>query len=278
MALLSYVVLQFKKWKNNICVILSFILLLILCMTVTKEYIEYAESMEFTIGVFEPFILMFTQKYALISITLIFLLLFHDVPFLDSNTPYALIRGKRAIWVLGQLLYIFLSVIIFITFALTACICIGFRFAYLGNIWSETAWFTANGGALNQSSPIPLILIQKTTQFYSVLWIYILTILSVTVITFVLFIFNLWKGKYYGLGAVAVLIFSGYITILEKLKESGLWFSVIGHANLAYHSFDKGGQTPTVMHSVILMLAIIAVCCIGAWYISKEYVFFREVK
>lgn len=276
MELLIYPILQLKKWKNNVSVILSFILLIILCLTVTDEYVQYAKSMGFTIGIFEPFILMFTQKFALISITLIFLLIFNDVPFLDRSTPYSLIRGSRLSWVLGQLIYVFITVIIFITTALIMCALSGFALAYPGNVWSQTAWYSANGGALNQSAPIPMVLIENTTPFYSVICIYILTLLSVNVITSALFVFNLWKGKYYGLGAVTILIFSGYITSLGVLSKKGLWFSIIAHSNLALHSFGEEINKPTVIHSVVLMLIISAVLYYIAWRISKKYPFFQE--
>ena len=94
MASFVFAWMQIKKWKRNPRVICAFLVLLLLCLTMTSEYVDYSKEIGLSIQVFEPFILMFTQRYSLLFIMLILLLLYQDVPFIDDCTPYLLIRKR----------------------------------------------------------------------------------------------------------------------------------------------------------------------------------------
>ena len=107
MASFVFAWMQIKKWKRNPRVICAFLVLLLLCLTMTSEYVDYSKEIGLSIQVFEPFILMFTQRYSLLFIMLILLLLYQDVPFIDDCTPYLLIRKTRFSWAMGQILYMF---------------------------------------------------------------------------------------------------------------------------------------------------------------------------
>ena len=50
--------MQIKKWKRNPRVICAFLVLLLLCLTMTSEYVDYSKEIGLSIQVFEPFILM----------------------------------------------------------------------------------------------------------------------------------------------------------------------------------------------------------------------------
>ena len=118
MASFVFAWMQIKKWKRNPRVICAFLVLLLLCLTMTSEYVDYSKEIGLSIQVFEPFILMFTQRYSLLFIMLILLLLYQDVPFIDDCTPYLLIRKTRFSWAMGQILYICFSTLLILIFAL----------------------------------------------------------------------------------------------------------------------------------------------------------------
>ena len=168
MASFVFAWMQIKKWKRNPRVICAFLVLLLLCLTMTSEYVDYSKEIGLSIQVFEPFILMFTQRYSLLFIMLILLLLYQDVPFIDDCTPYLLIRKTRFSWAMGQILYICFSTLLILIFALLVCVLSGFSVGYFQNIWSDTAWFTAYGGALNESAPIEITLIENLNPYVSV--------------------------------------------------------------------------------------------------------------
>lgn len=271
---LTYI--QLKKWKWNIKIILAFVLLFLLCVTLTSEYVNFSREMDMPIHIFEPFILMFSYKYVLVFITLIFLLLYQDVPFIDDSTPYSLSRTNRMKWALSQNMYILVSTFMLMLFAFIVSIITGFSMAYVDNIWSETARFAAYGGAMNQSGHIPLKLIKNLTPYQSVAFIFLLFFLTTLLLNTTLFTLNLWKGKYFGVGAVAGVILIGYIVSVDPfLSEKFGWFSIVGHTDLtAHHLSNTGGTQPTVWQSSLLIITFILLLNMWAIKIAKRFNFF----
>ena len=137
MASCVFALMQIKRWKHNPRIICTFVVLFFLCLTMTSEYVEYSKEIGLSIQIFEPFILMFTQKYALLFIMLDFLLLYQDIPFINDSTPYLLVRKNRLSWAIGQILYICISTVIILLFALVVCMLSGISVSYFQNIWSE---------------------------------------------------------------------------------------------------------------------------------------------
>ena len=117
-----FALMQIKRWKHNPRIICTFVVLFFLCLTMTSEYVGYSEEIGLPIQIFEPFILMFTQKYSLLVIMLVFLLLYQDVPFINECTPYLLVRKNRLTWAIGQIQYICISTLAILLFALVVCI------------------------------------------------------------------------------------------------------------------------------------------------------------
>ena len=254
MASFVFAWMQIKKWKRNPRVICAFLVLLLLCLTMTSEYVDYSKEIGLSIQVFEPFILMFTQRYSLLFIMLILLLLYQDVPFIDDCTPYLLIRKTRFSW---------------------AMVLSGFSVGYFQNIWSDTAWFTAYGGALNESAPIEITLIENLNPYVSVACIMALFFFGTLALNTILFSLNLWKGKFVGLCVVASLIFMGYLFSADLiLKEWSGWLSIACHVNLAQHQLTGTGSDPKIGQSILLLLSISL--CSFAWTckLAKNFNFF----
>ena len=235
MASFVFAWMQIKKWKRNPRVICAFLVLLLLCLTMTSEYVDYSKEIGLSIQVFEPFILMFTQRYSLLFIMPILLLLF----------------------------------------ALLVCVLSGFSVGYFQNIWSDTAWFTAYGGALNESAPIEITLIENLNPYVSVACIMALFFFGTLALNTILFSLNLWKGKFVGLCVVASLIFMGYLFSADLiLKEWSGWLSIACHVNLAQHQLTGTGSDPKIGQSILLLLSISL--CSFAWTckLAKNFNFF----
>lgn len=279
MASFVFALMQIKKWKRNPRVICAFAVLLLLCLTMTGEYVGYSEEIGLSIQVFEPFILMFTQRYALLFIMLIFLLLYQDVPFIDNCTPYLLIRKNRVAWALGQILYICISTLVILLFALAACTLSGFSVGYFQNIWSDTALFTAYGGALNESAPIELTVIENSDPYTSVACIIVLFFLGTLALNMILFALNLWKGKFVGLCVISGMIFVGYLFSADLLlQEWSGWVSIAYHVNFAQHQLADTGNAPRLADSVIVLLLISVGSFLWVCKLIGNYNFFTGEK
>lgn len=268
-----FAVYDLRKWRKNPRIIVVFSLLLILCLTLTDEYVSYAVGMGMPIQVFEPFIIVFTGKYTMIYLSLLILMAFNDVPFLEVGLPYYLIRSNRKSWVLGQLLYILISSFIVIGFAMAVCLIAGIANAFAGNMWSEAAVFVANGGALDKVEPISLEMLINSLPLTTAASIYGLILLYTLFIGCVMFVANLFKSKYVGTLVVGVMIFIGYISAVQWLGPKFAWASILVHANYASHSFLEIGALPRVSDSYLLFSVMILVLVVASYYKSRTYQF-----
>lgn len=270
-----FALMQIKRWKHNPRIICTFVVLFFLCLTMTSEYVGYSEEIGLPIQIFEPFILMFTQKYSLLVIMLVFLLLYQDVPFINECTPYLLVRKNRLTWAIGQIQYICISTLAILLFALVVCMLSGISASYFQNKWSDTALFTAYGGALNESAPVDMALIENLNPYISVVYIITLFFVGTLTLNMILFSFNLWKGKFVGLCVISGMIFIGYLFSAELIfKEWSPWLSIAYHVNLAEHKFSDIGTAPKISDSILILLLISICSFLWVCRLARKYNFF----
>ena len=134
---------------------------------------------------------------------------------------------------------------------------------------------TAYGGALNESAPIEITLIENLNPYVSVACIMALFFFGTLALNTILFSLNLWKGKFVGLCVVASLIFMGYLFSADLiLKEWSGWLSIACHVNLAQHQLTGTGSDPKIGQSILLLLSISL--CSFAWTckLAKNFNFF----
>lgn len=100
---------NFRLWKGNVRIISTFILAFILCFLLTDKLIGFAVEQETSMQAVEAFVLTFGDSNSILLTSLLLLLLFGDVPFITTATPFFLIRENRKTWVMGQVVYIILQ-------------------------------------------------------------------------------------------------------------------------------------------------------------------------
>ena len=84
-----------------------------LCLMLSDQMLTRAQTYEAAIQIFEPFIWTFGDTQSVLLSTLLLLVLFADMPFIDQAAPYRLVRTTREIWLAGQVVYVALSVIVY---------------------------------------------------------------------------------------------------------------------------------------------------------------------
>ena len=89
---------NFRMWKKNMRVIAAFLLAFILCFMLTDKLVLFAREQETTMQLVEPFIWTFGDGNSILLGSMLFLLLFGDLPFITTATPFFLIRENRKIW------------------------------------------------------------------------------------------------------------------------------------------------------------------------------------
>ena len=74
-------------------------------MLLTDNAIRFSYEYNTIIQVIEPFVWTFGDSNSILLASLLLILLFSDMPFLDAGVPYFLMRTSRLKWLMGQTLY-----------------------------------------------------------------------------------------------------------------------------------------------------------------------------
>ena len=143
-AVVSY---DFRYWRRNPRIIITFGLAFVLCFLLTDKAVQFAKEHNTTMQIGEAFIWTFGDSDSILLVSLLMILLFTDMPFISSGTPFFLMRIDRKKWITGQLIYTVLATTIFLLFVLLSTMLVCVRQSYIGNIWSETAAILGYSGA-----------------------------------------------------------------------------------------------------------------------------------
>lgn len=197
---------NFSGWRKNPRIWLTFVLALILCLMLSDQILTQAIRYETIVQMFEPFIWTYGDATSLMLSSLLLILIFADMPFINQATPYWLIRTKRSVWLAGQILYVVITTVIYNLFLLIVLGLMAAPFSYVGNVWSETAAMLGYGGGEQITVPVSIKTMQISTPYSCAVTVFGLMLLySLFVVTLVLFL-NLAVGKMAGvMGAFATM-------------------------------------------------------------------------
>ena len=107
---------NFSDWDKNPRIWMTFALGFVLCLMLTNQILEQAQTFQTPVQMFEPLIWTFGDAQSVMLSSLLLLLLFADMPFVNQMTPYWLIRTKRSVWMASQILYVILSTCLYTVF------------------------------------------------------------------------------------------------------------------------------------------------------------------
>ena len=265
---LSVASYNFLRWHKNARVVTAFLLDFILCYLLTDKAVQFAVERDTTMQIFEAFIWTFGDSNAILLVSLLLLILFADMPFITTATPFYLMRTTRRVWVVGQVV-------------------LTMQNAFTGNRWSRTAAalaYSGSGKELNLPSAVKAIEMSRPWQ--SMLWVLALMLLYTLVMVLVMLLFNIWKGQIAGIAAV--ISFSCYGLLLNpdnikkvlhlpdqlsyKARVLVGWISPLNQATFYMHNFGYD-KLPTLGQTVAIGLALLAVLLILTICAIRRYAF-----
>lgn len=243
---------DFRMWRGNIRVLLTFLLAFIFCFLLSDKAASFAYSVKATMQAFEPFIWTFGDANSVLMISLLLVLLFADIPYLDAGAPYYLVRMRRRTWALGQVVYVLLATLIYVAFIFTVTTVICMKNSFIGNMWSETAAILGYSGA---GSRIVLPALVKTLEmsrpYPCAVAVFALMAGYTLVLSLLMLLAKLRRGK--AAGIIAAFVFSLYGFLLNpeliktvfrvsdgdmyKANVAVGWLSPLNHATYHMHSF-----------------------------------------
>ncbi len=271
--------LHFGRWRRNPRVILSFLLAAVLSFLLTEKVVTFAIEQGCTLQIFEPFVWVFGDGISILLISLILILLFADMPFLDGSVPYYLIRIRVRTWVLGQMLYLILATLIYLIWILGITMLFAAPQSFSGNLWSPTA---ALLGYSDYSDVLSIPAVMKTFElsrpYACTRAIFLLTLLYALASVMIMYFFNVKKGRLAGIVSVSVfhlfgfLLNSDWLSIVMHLGEKESyranivrgWLSPLRQVtypmhNFGYDSLPTLADTYRIFTAGILILAILVI-------------------
>ena len=125
---------NFMRWRRNPRIWMTFIGAFLMALMMSDQILSQAQRYETSVQIAETYIWTFGDSASVMLSSLLLVLLFLDMPFVDQTTPYYLIRTKRSIWLGGQIIYVISGTVIYNMFLFITTSIFSVPFAFSGNI------------------------------------------------------------------------------------------------------------------------------------------------
>lgn len=278
---------NFRQWRRNPRIFMTFSLALILCYLLSAKVVEFSREYETMLQVLEPFIWTFGDSSSILLASLLLLFLFSDMPFLSSGTPFYLMRIDRKIWLIGQAVYIVCATFLYLLFVLAVTSLVCMENAFPGNQWSDTAAMLGYSGAGEAILlPSSVKTMEMTTPWHCAAVIFGLMLLYALVLVFLMLLFNMWKGQAAGVAAAAIFTVYGFLlepsTIAAVLQlpasmqyrayAAAGWLSPLNHATYPIHNFGYD-MYPELWQTGVVFGILILICFLLSLRVVRNYSF-----
>lgn len=278
---------NFRQWRANPRVIITFALAFILCFLLSDKAVRFAKEYETTMQIVEAFVWTFGDSNSILLSSLLLVLLFADMPFLSAGTPYYLLRINRKTWLAGQALYITLATGIYMTFILLSTSVICMSNSFIGNMWSETAAILGYSGA-GKAVALPALVktLEMSTPYECMATIFLLMLLYTLLMSFIMLTFNIRKGQLAGVISVFVFSLFGFLLnpnllktmfqlpdeLVYKANVAVGWLSPLNQATYHMHNFGYD-LLPRLWQTYVIFGVLIALCFLFALRAVRRYNF-----
>lgn len=265
---------NFRQWRRNPRVFITFTLAFILCFLLSDKAVRFAREYGTAMQIAEAFVWTFGDANSILLSSLLLVLLFVDMPFLSAGTPYYLSRINRKIWVTGQAVYIAGATSVYLCFILAATALVCMTQSFTGDMWSETAAILGYSGA-GKAVALPALIktLEMSTPYAAMGAIFALMLLYTLLMVFIMLVFNLKKGPLAGVVGVFAFSLYGFLLNPQTLKTIfGLpdelmykanvavgWLSPLNHATYHMHNFGYD-LLPRMWQTYALFGLLIILC------------------
>ena len=282
---LSVMLYNFRGWHRNPRIVVTFCLAFILCFLLSDKAVQFAREYETTMQIVEAFVWTFGDANSILLSSLLLLLLFADMPFISSGTPFYLMRINRKTWLAGQAAYIVAATAIYLVFILAATSLVCMTQSFVGNMWSETAAILGYSGA-GQAVALPALVktLEMSTPYACMGTIFLLMLLYTLVMAFIMLLFNLKRGQLGGVIGVFAFSLYGFLLNPETMKAifqlpdelmykanvAVGWLSPLNHATYHMHNFGydllpRLWQTYVIFGGLIVLLFVLSLRAIRTY-------------
>ncbi len=274
---------NFRGWHRKPQIYLTFFLGFIVSFLLSDKVVQFAKEQETILQSQESFIWTFGDAKSILIVSLLLLLLFADMPNLNNDVPFMLVRTSRGVWLAGQMLYQLMATFLFMSFIFLSTCVLSSGSAYTANMWSDTAAILGYS-SIGEEIAIPAFVkvLELTFPYQCTIHIFLLMLGYSAVMTSLMLFLNLWKGK---AGMVGGVIFSafGFLMnpqVLEQILPANMpylnmaniifgWISPLNQATYYMHNFGYDNLPRLWQSYIIFIVAIIVLFIISMWRVRR---------
>ncbi len=285
--ILAVTTYNFRQWHKNPRIAITFCLAFVLCFLLSDKAVKFAKEYDTTMQLVEAFVWTFGDSNSILLSSLLLLLLFADMPFISSGTPFYLMRIDRRTWLMGQALYIALATLFYLVFILVFTSLVCMRQSFVGDVWSETAAILGYSGA-GQAVALPALVktLEMSTPYVCMGTIFLLMLLYTLLMAFVMLLFNLKKGQLAGIVSVFAFSLFGFLLNPQTIKAifrlpdelmyranvAVGWLSPLNHATYHMHNFGYD-LLPRLWQTYLIFALLIVLCFLLSLRAVRNYNF-----
>lgn len=278
---------NFRRWKRNPRIIMTFILAFVLCLLLTDRAISFALQMGTTMQLMEAFVWTFGDANSIMISSLLLLLLFADMPFMGAVTPYYLARTKRSVWLWGQAVYVILAAVLYMAFMLVVTVLLSASLSFTGNMWSETGAILGYSGAgAKIALPASIKAMTMSYPYECALHVFLLMTLYTLFLGVLMLAVNLRFGQKWGVITVFGLSIYGLLlnpeifmklfrlpeAVAYKANVTVGWLSPLNQATYYMHNFGYD-YLPRLWQTYLIFIGLTALCLYAARRGMRNYNF-----
>lgn len=278
---------NFRGWRGNSRIIITFCLGFILCFLLSDKAVQFAREYQTVMQILEPFVWTFGDANSILLSSLLLLLLFADMPFISSGTPFYLVRIDRKTWILGQVVYIITATFLYLVFILVSTSLVCMSQSFVGNMWSETAAILGYSRAGKMVAlPAFVKTLEMTTPYACTVTIFLLMLFYTCFLVSVMLLFNLKKGQLGGVVSVFGISLFGFLLNPETIKavfqlpdhlmyQANVaigWLSPLNHATYHMHNFGYD-LLPRLWQTFLIFGILIVLCFYLSFQAMRKYNF-----
>ncbi len=278
---------NFRGWHKNPRIIVTFALAFVLCFLLSDKAVRFAVEYDTTMQIVEAFVWTYGDSNSILLSSLLLVLLFADMPFITSGTPFYLMRIDRKTWVAGQAIYISAATLIYLVFILASTSIVCMRHSFVGNMWSETAAILGYSGA-GQKVALPALVktLEMSRPYECMATIFLLMLLYALLMAFIMLLSNLKKGQLAGVVSVFVFTLFGFLlnpqtikaifrlpdALMYKANVAVGWLSPLNQATYHMHNFGYD-LLPRLWQTYLIFGGLIALCFFLSLRAVRKYNF-----
>ena len=105
---------EYVKWITNPRMIILGVMLIFINDFAVSPLLKNAEDMNSPLNILEPFIAVANSQLLILIIPAVYLTLISDFPRTDGNTLFFLLRTGKLNWLLGQVLFVIMTIFTFV--------------------------------------------------------------------------------------------------------------------------------------------------------------------